>query len=113
MRLLPTLFNEVRERDGRQAAPAFSADNREQAILSAIEILPGFPGRIRPIRILTGKTPYYSNDGRLVESRQLFEGGQAGGLYRAGEGNQRSRALRTKRWATSPMPSLSLPEGTQ
>src|SRR6185437_3950911 len=40
----------------------FAGEQGKRATLSAIEILPGERGRIRPIRVLARQTPYYSND---------------------------------------------------
>ena len=54
----------------------FSAEDGKQAILSAIEILPGFRGHIRPARILARQTPYYSNDSQWWSPDNYFEGGQ-------------------------------------
>jgi len=41
---------------------SFSGVNGSQAMLSAIEILPGVSGHMRPVRVLARQTPYYSND---------------------------------------------------
>lgn len=47
-----------------------------QAVLSGIEILPGIRGRLRPVRLLTRPTPYYSNDSHWWSPDTFFAGGQ-------------------------------------
>ena len=54
----------------------FTGANGRPAVLSAIEILPGLRGRIRPIRLLTRQTPYYSNDSQWWSPDNYFSGGQ-------------------------------------
>lgn len=46
------------------------------AMLSAIEILPGVRGRIRPVRIVARDVPYYSNDSKWWSPDAYFKGGQ-------------------------------------
>ena len=45
-------------------------------MLSAIEILPGVRGQIRPVRIVARDVPYYSNDSRWWSQDAYFKGGQ-------------------------------------
>ena len=52
----------------------FSGEDGKQAILSAIEILPGFRGHIRPVRLLARQTPYYSNDSHWWSPDNYFRG---------------------------------------
>lgn len=52
------------------------AGDEGKATLSAIEIVPGLRGRIRPVRILARQTPYYSNDSQWWSPDAFFEGGQ-------------------------------------
>jgi hypothetical protein len=47
-----------------------------RAMLSAIEILPGSRGRLRPVRIVTRDVPYYSNDSHWWSPDTYFKGGQ-------------------------------------
>ncbi len=54
----------------------FAADRGAPAMVSAIEILPGTRGRMRPVRILARQTPYYSNDSHWWSPDAWFEGGQ-------------------------------------
>ena len=54
----------------------FAGEEGKQATLSAIEILPGYRGHIRPIRLLARQTPYYSNDSHWWSPDNYFQGGQ-------------------------------------
>ncbi len=49
---------------------------KESAILSGIEILPGIPGRLRPIRMVAGETSVEDSRGRRWEADCCVEGGQ-------------------------------------
>jgi hypothetical protein len=55
----------------------FTPERGTPAMLSAIEILPGIRGQIRPVRILARQTPYYSNDSHWWSPDAYFEGGQS------------------------------------
>jgi len=46
------------------------------ALLNAIEIKPGLPGRLRPIRILTSEHAYVDRAGALWEADRYYRGGQ-------------------------------------
>jgi len=54
----------------------FASVKGGRAMLSAIEILPGTRGHIRPVRIVARDVPYYSNDSRWWSSDNYFKGGQ-------------------------------------
>jgi hypothetical protein len=47
-----------------------------KAILSGIEVVPGIPGKIRPVRIASRSTPYTSSDGTLWSGDRFFRGGR-------------------------------------
>lgn len=49
---------------------------KERAILSAIEILPGIPGRLRPILMVAGETGVEDSQGRRWEADCCVDGGQ-------------------------------------
>jgi hypothetical protein len=70
------VFPEITPAADGQLHLEFSGEDGAQAILSAIEILPGVRGHIRPVRILARQTPYYSNDSHLWSPDSYFEGGQ-------------------------------------
>lgn len=54
----------------------FASVHGGRGMVSAIEILPGTPGRQRPLRILTRNSPYYSNDSHWWSPDTYFKGGQ-------------------------------------
>jgi hypothetical protein len=77
---------------------AFSGEDGKQAILSAIEILPGFRGHIRPVRLLARQTPYYSNDSRWWSPDSYFEGGQLATYATPVKGTDDPELYETERW---------------
>jgi hypothetical protein len=76
----------------------FSGEDGKQAILSAIEILPGFRGHIRPVRLLARQTPYYSNDSRWWSPDNYFEGGQLAAYTAPVRGTDDPELYETERW---------------
>ena len=76
----------------------FSAEDGKQAILSAIEILPGFRTHIRPVRILARQTPYYSNDSAWWSPDNYFEGGQLAAYPAPVNGTDDPELYETERW---------------
>ena len=76
----------------------FSGEDGTQAILSAIEILPGARGHIRPVRILARQTPYYSNDSHLWSPDNYFEGGQLAAYTTPVSGTDDPELYETERW---------------
>jgi hypothetical protein len=76
----------------------FSGEGGNQAILSAIEILPGLKGHIRPVRILTRQTPYYSNDSRWWSPDIYFEGGQMAAYSAPVSGTDDPELFESERW---------------
>lgn len=54
----------------------FSSGQSGSAMISAIEILPGVRGQLRPVRIVTRDVPYYSDDSRWWSPDTYFKGGQ-------------------------------------
>ncbi|MGA2569345.1 MAG: malectin domain-containing carbohydrate-binding protein, partial [Terracidiphilus sp.] len=76
----------------------FAAGNGQEAILSAIEILPGIRGRIRPVRILARETPYYSNDSHWWGPDDYFEGGQMAAYTAPVKGTDDPELYETERW---------------
>ncbi|RPJ54568.1 MAG: hypothetical protein EHM23_28675 [Acidobacteria bacterium] len=49
---------------------------QSKAILSGIEILPGLPGKIRPVRVACRSTPYTGPDGAVWSADRFFRGGR-------------------------------------
>ncbi len=76
----------------------FSGDDGKPAILSAIEILPGFRGHIRPVRLLARQTPYYSNDSHWWSPDNYFEGGQLANYTAPVSGTDDPELYETERW---------------
>jgi hypothetical protein len=76
----------------------FSAEFGKQAILSAIEILPGFQGHLRPVRLLARETPYYSNDSHWWSPDNYFEGGQLATYTAPVGGTDDPELYETERW---------------
>jgi hypothetical protein len=76
----------------------FSGEEGKQATLSAIEILPGFQGHIRPIRLLARQTPYYSNDSHWWSPDNYFQGGQLANYGTPVKGTDDPEFYETERW---------------
>jgi Malectin domain len=76
----------------------FSGDEGRQALLSAIEILPGVHGRMRPLRILARQSPYYSNDSEWWSPDGYFEGGQISSYTAPVSGTDDPELYQTERW---------------
>jgi hypothetical protein len=76
----------------------FSGGDGKPAILSAIEILPGFRGHIRPVRLLARQTPYYSNDSHWWSPDNYFAGGQLAGYTAPVTGTDDPELYETERW---------------
>ncbi len=54
----------------------FSSVKGGRAMVSAIELLPGIGGQIRPVRIVASDVPYYSDNSRWWSADVYFKGGQ-------------------------------------
>jgi hypothetical protein len=76
----------------------FAGEDGNQATLSAIEILPGFRGHIRPVRLLARQTPYYSNDSYWWSPDNYFEGGQLAAYTAPVKGTDDPELYETERW---------------
>jgi hypothetical protein len=76
----------------------FLGDEGKQATLSAIEILPGFQGHIRPVRLLARQTPYYSNDSHWWSPDNYFQGGQLATYGTPVNGTDDPELYETERW---------------
>jgi hypothetical protein len=76
----------------------FSGEEGKQAILSAIEILPGYQGHIRPVRLLARQTPYYSNDSHWWSPDSYFDGGQLASYATPVSGTDDPELYETERW---------------
>jgi len=76
----------------------FLGEEGKQATLSAIEILPGFEGHIRPVRLLARQTPYYSNDSHWWSPDNYFQGGQLATYATPVKGTDDPELYETERW---------------
>jgi hypothetical protein len=68
------------------------------AMLSAIEILPGVRGHIRPVRIVARDVPYYSDDSRWWSPDVYFKGGQIRSSQEPAQGVDDPEFYETERW---------------
>lgn len=76
----------------------FAPENGQRAILSGIEILPGFKNQIRPIRVLTRQTPYYTNDSQWWSPDNYFQGGVSASYTAPVKGTDDPELFETERW---------------
>jgi beta-galactosidase len=67
-------------------------------MLSAIEILPGLRGQIRPVRIVARDVPYYSDDSRWWSPDAYFKGGQVSTSQEPAQGTDDPEFYETERW---------------
>lgn len=76
----------------------FAGENGKPGMVSAIEILPGIRGRIRPVRVLARQTPYYSNDSHWWSPDNYFAGGQLAAYTTPVNGTDDPELFETERW---------------
>ena len=84
--------------DGELHLSFSSASGGSSAMLSAIEILPGFRGHIRPVRIVARDVPYYSNDSHWWSPDTYFKGGQLSTSQEPTTGTDDPEFYETERW---------------
>lgn len=76
----------------------FSSERSTPAMISAIEIVPGIRGQMRPVRILTRQTSYYSNDSHWWSPDTDFDGGQLATYSRPVKGTDDPEMFDSERW---------------
>jgi hypothetical protein len=76
----------------------FSSVKGDSAMLSAIEILPGIRGQVRPVRIVARDVPYYSNDSHWWSPDVYFKGGQLSTTQEPTIGTDDPEFYETERW---------------
>jgi hypothetical protein len=76
----------------------FAGEAGKQASLSAIEILPGQKGHMRPVRVLARQTSYYSNDSQWWSPDTDFEGGQLATYATPVSGTDDQELYVSERW---------------
>lgn len=77
---------------------SFSSVKGDSAMLSAIEILPGVRGQMRPVRIVARDVPYYSNDSHWWSPDAYFKGGQLSTSQEPATGTDDPEFYETERW---------------
>ncbi len=92
------VFTDVSPASDGQLHLSFSAVQGGSGMLSAIEILPGIRGRIRPVRIVARDVPYYSNDSHWWSPDAFFKGGQLSGSQEAATDTDDPEFYETERW---------------
>lgn len=91
------VFHDISPASDGQLHLSFSGRNGS-AMLSAIEILPGVRGQIRPVRIVARDVPYYSNDSRWWSPDAYFKGGQISSSQESAQGTDDPEFYETERW---------------
>jgi hypothetical protein len=76
----------------------FAGEEGKPAMVSAIEILPGLMGHMRPVRVLARQSPYYSNDSHWWSPDNYFEGGQLASYGQEVTGTDDPELYETERW---------------
>ena len=67
-------------------------------MVSAIEVLPGMRGQVRPVRIVARDVPYYSNDSRWWSADMYFKNGQLRATEETAAGSEDPEFYTTERW---------------
>jgi len=92
------VFSDLSPAADGQLHLSFSAVKSGSAMLSAIEILPGLHGHIRPVRIVARDVPYYSNDSQWWSPDAYFKGGQLSSSQEPAIGTDDAEFYETERW---------------
>ncbi len=77
---------------------SFASSRSGSAMVSAIEILPGVRGKLRPVRIAARDVPYYSNDSRWWSPDAYFKGGQLSSSQEPALETDDPEFYETERW---------------
>jgi hypothetical protein len=92
------VFSDISPATDGQLHLTFSSAKGGNGMLSAIEILPGIHGRIRPVRIVARDVPYYSNDSHWWSPDACFKGGQISASQEPANGTDDPEFYETERW---------------
>jgi hypothetical protein len=92
------VFSNISPSSDSQLHLAFASGPGGSAMVSAIEILPGVRGQIRPVRIVARDAPYYSDDSRWWSPDMFFKGGQLRASQEPAEGTDDPEFYETERW---------------
>ena len=91
------VFHDISPASDGQLHLSFSGRSGS-AMLSAIEVLPGVRGHIRPVRIVSRDVPYYSDDSRWWSPDDYFKGGQISSSQEPAQGTDDPEFYETERW---------------
>jgi hypothetical protein len=92
------VFPDVGPANDGQLHLEFAGEQGKQATISAIEIVPGQKGHVRPVRLLPRQTPYYSNDSLWWSPDNYFEGGQLQTYAAPVSGTDDQELYESERW---------------
>lgn len=92
------VFSDISPAADGQLHLSFSSGKSGSGMLSAIEILPGIHGRVRPVRIVARDVPYYSNDSHWWSPDAYFKGGQLTGSQEPATDTDDPEFYETERW---------------
>jgi Malectin domain len=92
------VFPDISPAKDGQVHLEFAGEAGKEAAVSAIEIVPGQKGHMRPVRILARQTPYYSNDSEWWSPDAYFEGGQLETYAMPVSGTDDQELYESERW---------------
>ncbi len=92
------VFTDVAPAPDGQLHLNFSSLHGGRAMVSAIEVLPGLHGRVRPVRLISRDSAYYDNESRWWAPDAYFKGGQLAARPDAAVGTDDPELYETERW---------------
>ncbi len=92
------VFSDISPASDGQLHLDFASGKSGSAMVSAIEILPGVRGHLRPVRIVARDVPYYDNDSRWWSPDAYFKGGQLKSSQESALGTDDPEFYETERW---------------
>jgi hypothetical protein len=91
-------FTDIHPADDGLLHLKFSSMKGGRAMVSAIELLPGIHGQLRPVRIIARDVPYYSDDSRWWSADMYFKGGQLSATEQTAAATDDPELYATERW---------------
>jgi hypothetical protein len=91
-------FSDIHPADDGLLHLTFSSMKGGRAMVSAIELLPGMRGQLRPVRIIARDVPYYSDDSRWWSADMYFKGGQLSSTEQTAAATDDPEFYATERW---------------
>ena len=92
------VFTDISPADDGLLHLNFSSVRGGRAMVSAIELLPGIRGQLRPVRIVARDVPYYSDDSRWWSADTYFKNGQLKATEETAAGTDDPELYATERW---------------